>query len=66
MGEGVLSRERLKELDPEVFYNFFWYCARFNLPLPLPTAKDGEAAPKHCIAFAAWERTAAERGAFFL
>ena len=64
MGESVLSRERLKELDPEVFYNLYWYCARFSLPLPLPVHRDGETLPTHCIAFAAWDRTAAERGCY--
>lgn len=64
IGEGVLSRERLRQLDPEVFYNLFWYCARFNLPLPLPVLDEGEGTPSHCIAFAAWDRTAAERGCY--
>ena len=64
VGEGVLSRDRLKELDPEVYYNFVWYCARFNLPLPLPIQWDNDAPAKHVIAFGAWERTAAERGCY--
>lgn len=61
-GEDVLSRDRLKELDPEVYYNFFWYCSRFSLPLPLPIQRDNDVPAKHVILFAAWERTAAERG----
>jgi len=59
-GEEVLQRDRLKELDPEVFYNLWWYCARFSLPLPLPTA----AGSGHVITFAAWDRTASERGCY--
>jgi len=59
-GEEVLQRERLQQLDPEVFYNLWWYSARFSLPLPLPAATGSV----HMIAFAAWDRTAAERGCF--
>jgi hypothetical protein len=63
-GEEVLVRERLKELDPEVFYNFWWYCARFSLPLPLPIAVSGGQGPSSWCAFAAWDQSAAERGCF--
>ena len=59
-GEDVLERDRLKQLDPEIFYNFWWYCARFSLPLPLSTT----AGTGHVIAFAAWDQTAAERGCY--
>ena len=65
LGEGILERDRLKEIDPEVYYNFFWYCARFNLPLPLPIRGDASESPaQHYLAFGAWERTAAERGCY--
>lgn len=57
-GEGILQRDRLRQLDPEVFFNLWWYCARFSLPLPLAAM----AGSGHVIAFAAWDRTAAERG----
>jgi hypothetical protein len=53
-GEEVLEREHLKAIDPELFYNFWWYCARFSLPLPLPTAISDDKQPLHCCAFAAW------------
>lgn len=55
-GEEVLEREHLKAIDPELFYNFWWYCARFSLPLPLPTSISisGDKQPIHCCAFAAW------------
>lgn len=58
-GEQILERSRLKELDPEVYYNFSWYCARFSLPLPLPT--DGDTSHHSCT-FASWDRSASERG----
>lgn len=61
-GEEILDRERLRELDPEVYYNFWWYCARFSLPFPLPIYGRNEKQPAHCFAFAAWDRSAAERG----
>jgi hypothetical protein len=63
-GEEVLVRERLKELNPEIFYNFFWYCARFSLPLPLPIAVSNGQGPSSWCAFAAWDQSAAERGCF--
>ena len=34
-GEEILERQALLRLDPILFYNFWWYCARFSLPLPL-------------------------------
>lgn len=34
-GEEVLERDRLRMLSPEVFFNLWWYSARFSLPLPL-------------------------------
>lgn len=58
-GEGSLDRDSLKDQDPELFYNFWWYCARFSLPLPLPV--DVSKKPKHYLAFAAWDRSVAER-----
>jgi len=61
-GEEVLARDRLKQLDPEVFYNFWWYCARFSLPFPLPVPAGGGVQPVNYCAFAAWDRSAAERG----
>ncbi|GKY97442.1 hypothetical protein MPSEU_000702700 [Mayamaea pseudoterrestris] len=61
-GEDVLVRDRLKALDPEIFYNFWWMCARFSLPLPLPVACHNDKFPHHCILFAAWDHIIAERG----
>jgi len=34
-GEEVLDRDRLRMTNPEVFFNLWWYSARFSLPLPL-------------------------------
>jgi hypothetical protein len=59
-GEDVIQRERLKQLDPEVFYNLWWYCARFSLPLPLACNPDED---NYC-AFASWDRTSSERGCY--
>jgi hypothetical protein len=53
-GEAVLERERLKAIDPELFYNFWWYCARFSLPLPLPVSIADGRDPSHYCTFAAW------------
>jgi len=60
-GEGALDRDRLRERDPELFYNFWFYCARFSLPLPLPIAPDGAL---HYCAFAAWDKSIALHGCF--
>lgn len=58
LGEEVLDRDVLMDLDIEVLINFWWFCARFSLPLPLPVNADGV----HYCAFAAWDRSTAERG----
>jgi hypothetical protein len=59
-GEGALDRDGLRERDPELFYNFWWYCARFSFPLPLPISADGGAL--HYCAFAAWNSSIAFHG----
>ena len=61
-GEAGLDRDRLRETDPEAFYNFFWYCARFSLPLPLPVDRSNEGRPNHFCALAAWDPLVALRG----
>ena len=66
-GESVLDRDLLRELDPELFLNLWWYCARFSMPLPLPVALLGTSfqnsnAPQHKCAFAAWDRSTALLG----
>lgn len=62
-GEEILDRETLRERDAEVFFNFWWYCARFSLPFPLPVAvSDCGPRPFHVCTFCAWDQTAAERG----
>lgn len=58
-GEEILERERLRELDPEVYYNLWWYSARFSLPLPLPIY--GEDTSHYC-AMVAWDYQVAFRG----
>lgn len=63
-GEEALDRETLRDHDPELFVNFWWYCARFSLPLPLSVpAADRSGNPSfHDCAVAAWDRSSAERG----
>lgn len=75
-GEKVLERETLRRLSPELFFNLWWYCARFSLPLPLCIAplnqqslpeERGPHTPKnqpvkHYCAFAAWDKSLAEHG----
>ena len=34
-GEEILDRESLRAANKEVFFNLWWYSARFSLPLPL-------------------------------
>jgi DENN (AEX-3) domain/dDENN domain/uDENN domain len=59
-GEEALYRGRLKQMDPELLYNLWWYCARFSLPLPLAI----ETSDSHACAFVAWDRSTAERGCY--
>lgn len=61
-GEEVLQRERMRELDPEVFYNFWWFCARFSLPFPLAIDVEGSSSRTHYCAVVAWDRAISERG----
>jgi len=67
-GEEVLDRDRLRELNPEVFFNLWWYSARFSLPLPLAVTPlfndEGEelAPATDCCAFASWDKTLALQG----
>ena len=58
----MLKRERLLEADPCVFYNLWWYSARFSLPLPLPTEPESTESPSHLCALVAWDRTVALHG----
>mmetsp|Transcript_29663 Transcript_29663/g.71384 ORF Transcript_29663/g.71384 Transcript_29663/m.71384 type:complete len:1767 (+) Transcript_29663:2-5302(+) len=57
-GEGILERDALKRLDPQLYYNLWWYSARFSLPLPLPVS---DSMSKHYCAFAAWDYSVAVR-----
>mmetsp|Transcript_14183 Transcript_14183/g.22158 ORF Transcript_14183/g.22158 Transcript_14183/m.22158 type:complete len:481 (-) Transcript_14183:304-1746(-) len=69
-GEEILQRDKLRELDPELFFNLWWYCARFSLPFPLPVYASNSSDPsdskksetKHYCAYAAWNKSIAERG----
>ena len=54
-----MERDRLREFDPEVFYNLWWYSARFSLPLPLPTSNNDNT---HYCALVAWDYQVALRG----
>lgn len=66
--EDILERERLRQLDPTVFFNLWWFCARFSLPLPLsispppPSSSKIICACKNIIAFAAWDKSVAIDG----
>lgn len=73
-GEQALYRETMLELCPDLFWNLFWYSARFNLPLPLPsrtttttTASTSEAAAvtsaPQMLLLAGWDAGVVERGA---
>ena len=53
-GEGILDREKLRENYPELFYNLWWFCARFQMPLPLAVSKDDGADSRHCCAIISW------------
>jgi hypothetical protein len=59
-GEEILERDRLREIDPEVFYNLWWYSARFSLPLPLPVSSVGD--NQHYCAMVGWDYQIALRG----
>lgn len=64
-GEEVLRRDRLLAIDPQIFYNFWWYCARFDLPLPLAVATQDlsvESLHGDCCAFASWDKRVAIHG----
>ena len=64
-GESVLDREVLRELDSELFFNLWWYCARFSMPLPLPISSHSmpsASTPQHMCAFAAWDKSTALLG----
>jgi hypothetical protein len=58
-GEEILERHRLRELDPEVFYNLWFYSARFSLPLPLPVSPEDQT---HYCAMVGWDYEVALRG----
>jgi hypothetical protein len=53
-GEEILDREKLREKYPDIFYNLWWFCARFQLPLPLPVSKSENGDPRHCCAIVSW------------
>ena len=67
-GEEVIEREKLRYLNPTVFFNLWWFCCRFSLPLPLSISNgvqenvgdDGALVyNNHCCAFAAWDKSIA-------
>jgi len=71
-GEEILQRETLRNLNPVVFFNLWWFCCRFSLPLPLAvsapsTCKSSEKDHLlfqncHWCAFAAWDKSLALAG----
>jgi hypothetical protein len=54
LGEDILEREKLREMYPELFFNLWWFCARFQLPLPLAVARGDVNDSRHYCAIAAW------------
>lgn len=68
-GEEILEREALRKLDPRLYYNLWWFCARFSLPLPLRIAHHNASSggttaateANHLSAFVAWDRSVAEK-----
>ncbi len=69
-GEQALYRETMLELCPDLFWNLWWYSARFGLPLPLPsratTTTDGGATRvplPQMLLLAGWDARVVERGA---
>merc|ERR1712238_332976 len=63
-GEGILDREKLRENYPELFYNLWWFCARFQMPLPLAVSKDEGADSGLCCAITSWDKQVAMRGCY--
>jgi len=71
-GEDALNRDSLRELSPEVFFNLWWYSARFSLPLPLSTSlpieessettADATESCRAFCAFASWDKSVAILG----
>ncbi|KAL3782651.1 hypothetical protein HJC23_010160 [Cyclotella cryptica] len=70
-GEEGLTRDCLLALDPQLFYNLWWYCARFSLPLPLATVAHTTSHNMiqptgnilgNCWAFASWDKSVAMHG----
>jgi hypothetical protein len=67
LGEEILDREKLRYFDPTIFFNLWWYCSRFSLPLPLsislraPNASgmDSPVYASHCCAFSSWDKSTA-------
>jgi hypothetical protein len=53
-GEFFLERATLKALDPELYYNLWWFCARFSLPLPLPVSIAEGNDSRHYCTIATW------------
>ena len=67
-GEDVLEREKLRYLNSTVFFNLWWFCCRFSLPLPLSISNEKQfdtsdvGAPvynNNCCAFASWDKSIA-------
>lgn len=70
-GEDGLEREALRRRSPEIFFNLWWYCARFSLPLPLSVFPvhdnnndEGQSmsSNRHLCAFASWDKSLAFAG----
>lgn len=71
-GEDALNRDSLRELSPEIFFNLWWYSARFSLPLPLSTSlpieescettSDAKESCRAFCAFASWDKSIAIHG----
>jgi hypothetical protein len=63
-GESILERGKLRGMYPELFFNLWWFCARFHLPLPLAVSREKGNDARHHFAVAAWDYQIAMRGCF--
>ncbi|KAM3577162.1 hypothetical protein VYU27_001078 [Nannochloropsis oceanica] len=71
-GEHALYRETMLTLCPDLFWNLWWYSARFGLPLPLPAKSNqeesnepGETAKHspHLLLISGWDTALVEKAA---
>ena len=66
-GEAGLDRDTMRRLNPRLFFNLWWFSARFSLPLPLLTRqsddnKNNNKRDQHYCAFALWDEVVGMKG----